>query len=439
MALLVVGCSFRNTPIELREQLAFTGAGLARALDEFHVRYSCEVVILNTCNRVEIYLARSDSAAGLNAPLVAQVLADMHGVSAEAIIPHLYDYVGAAAVGHLLRVACGLDSLIVGDGQITGQVREAYEKTRAHACAGPVLNALFQHALRTAKSIRTQTGIARGRVSIASAAVDYIRQVFSHFADKTVLVIGAGKMSRLTLRHLLELHPKHILVTNRSPERAKTLAYDCAGQVVSWDQLDDALAVVDVVLSTTGAPEPIISWSRYQKILARRTKGTVVILDIAVPRDFDPRIHDGERTCLFNIDDLSRLCEQRLAERHRHVEAAEALVAEQTQIFLQEWARRRNGPVIAHLTRNLESKRQMVVQDLFAKLNNRLSEDDKRYIEGAFRSFQNQVLYDPLRALAEETTQNVPTAAGQTLLDALRKLFGLKESPAVAGCDLART
>jgi glutamyl-tRNA reductase len=292
-------------------------------------------------------------------------------------------------------------------------------------CAGPgpMLHALFPHARRVAKRVRTETGISRGHVSVSSAAVDYVRQVFDHFGDKTILVIGAGKMGELTLRHLKELQPRKILVTNRSPEKAEAVARGCAGRPVAWEHLDDALTEADIVLSTTGAPEPIMTRRRFEAILARRTGGTMVILDIAVPRDFDPRIHDGDRACLFNIDDLQRIREQTLKERHKHLGPAETIVEQEVQRFLGDWRRRRHGPIIARLTQECEARTQAIVGQLLAKLNGKLSDGDRRYIEGAFRLLQNQFLHGPISALADEARD-----PGQhTLLEALRKLFRLEE------------
>jgi glutamyl-tRNA reductase len=254
--------------------------------------------------------------------------------------------------------------------------------------------------------------------------VDYVRQVFDHFGDKTVLVIGAGKMGELTLRHLRQLGPRGIVVTNRSPEKAQAVAQGCGGEAVPWDRLDDALARADIVLSTTGAEEPIMTAERYRPIAARRTK-PVVILDIAVPRDFDPRIHDGDRTCLFNIDDLRRVRDRTLAERLHHVAAAEAMVEQEARLFMTDWARRRHGHVIARLTQDFEDKREVVMGELFARLNGRLSDEDRKYIEGAFRLLQNRFLNGPIRALKEEAHVEPEPAAGHTLLDALRKLFRL--------------
>lgn len=423
MKLLVVGCSFRTAPVGLRERLAFDEARLRRALEELTARFEGEAVILSTCNRVELYVARPGSAQPLDDGLLAEFFAEVHQIPLAELRPHLYAQRDAEAVRHLFRVAASLDSLIVGEGQIAGQVKRAYEQAQAAAAVGPLLHALFQHARLTARRVRTETGIARGHISVSSAAVDYVRQVFEHFGDKTVLVIGAGKMGELTLRHLRGLRPRRILVTNRSPDKAAEVAKGCGGRMVPWQELDFALIKADIVLSTTGAPQPIVTKERYEGVLARRTGGTAVILDIAVPRDFDPDIHDGDRVCLFNIDDLKRIREQSLKERLKYVAPAEAIVEQEQRRFLADWARRRHGPVIARLTEDLEAKRQAIVKQLMGRLNGKLTEAEKAYVQGAFRLLQNQFLHGPISALTEEGHES----GGHTLLEALRKLFRLQE------------
>ena len=424
MNLLAIGCSYRTTPVEVRERLAFNDEQRGRALDLLASRLGHEAVILSTCNRVELYLA---PLPGANAPAepITDFLAHFHGLPPAEVRPHLYVHPNQQAVRHLFRVAASLDSMLVGEGQIAGQVKKAYEQALAQDSTGPLLNALFPHARRTAKRARTETGISQGHVSVSGAAVEQVKEVFDHFGDKIVLVIGAGKMGELTLRHLRALHPRRILVTNRSPDKARQVAQGCGGEAVPWEKLDEVLARADIVLSTTGAPEPIVTWERYQRIVARRTSGRVVILDIAVPRDFDPRIHDGDQTCLFNIDDLGKIREATLSRRRHHIAPAEAIVEQEAQRFFKDWARRRNGPVIECLTRDLEQKRQAVVKNLLARLNGKLDDADKQFIEGAFRRLQNQFLHGPISALSEET--HAEGAGGHTLLEALRKLFRLQD------------
>jgi glutamyl-tRNA reductase len=423
MMLLVVGCSFRITPLDLRERLSFDESTLRRALEEIDTRYDSEAVILSTCNRVELYTGRPVAGVSVDAELMGEFLCQFHDVPKERLQPYLYQHTDANAVRHLFRVVSSLDSMIVGEGQISGQVKQAYEVAQSCGTAGPLFHALFQHAARVAGRVRSETGIARGHVSVSSAAVDYVRQVFDHFEDKTVLVIGAGKMGELTLRNLRHLRPRRILVTNRSPDKAKAVAADCNGTPVAWEQLDDVLAEADIVLSTTGAPEPIVTQERFAKISARRKGAALVILDIAVPRDFDPRIHDGDRTSLFNIDDLKRIRDRTLQDRLKHVEPAEAIVEQEKRRFLNDWSRRRHGPVIARLTEEFEAKRRAILKQLLKRLDGRITEEERALIEGAFRLYQNQCLHGPISALTEEPQES----GGHTLLEALRKLFRLQD------------
>lgn len=422
MNLLLVGGNFKTMPIELRERLAFDGPKLGAALAELASRFGCESAILSTCNRVEVYTARAGVEIALGADLIAEFITQFHQIPYDQIRPSLYTLPDQDAVRHLFRVASSLDSLIVGEGQIAGQVKKAYEAAHVIGTAGVVLHSLFQQANAVAKRVRTETGISKGHVSVSSVAVDYVRQVHDHFDDKTILVIGAGKMGALTLKHLRELKPQRILVTNRSPEKAHAVAAECGGTVVAWEQLDDALVDADIVLSTTGAPEPIMTRRRFDAILARRSRGTMVILDIAVPRDFDPRIHDGDRACLFNVDDLKRIQEETIKERQAHLRPAEAIVEHEVNRFMKEWRRKKTGPIIAQLTQEFEAQRKAILSELFAKLNGKLSKEEKAYVEGAFKLWQNRILHGPISALAEET----PEPEKHTLLEAMMKLFRLE-------------
>jgi glutamyl-tRNA reductase len=421
MELLALGCSYRNTALEVREKLAFNDEQSARALHHLAAEFGFEAVLLSTCNRVELYLARPSNPAQVCD--VPRFLAEFHGLSPEMVRPQLYVHHNLEAVRHLFRVSASLDSMLIGEGQIAGQVKKAYDKSLALGVTGPILNLLFPHARRVAKRVRTETGISQGHVSVSSAAVDYVRGVFDHFGDKTVLVIGAGKMGELTLKHLAAQKPRRILVTNRSPDKALAVARGCGGEAVPWDRLDEAMGMAHIILSTTGAPEPIVTLERYRKI---RHNAFTVILDIAVPRDFDPRIHDGEETFLFNIDDLMKLRETTLARRRDHIPPAQAIVEQEAQRFMKDLAGRKVGPVIAQLTREVEAKRQAIVSHLLTHLNGKLSDSDKAYIEKAFSLMQNQILHAPITALREESGG---VATGRhTLVEAVCKLFRLPEA-----------
>ncbi|MEZ6139433.1 MAG: glutamyl-tRNA reductase [Zavarzinella sp.] len=415
------GLSVHSASVELREKLAFNDALRDRCTNELSARFGAETVLLSTCNRVELYMARGDGEQLPEIGLIAEYFGEIHHIEPELISSHLVERQNQGLIAHLFRVAASLDSLIVGEGQIAGQVKDAFESAMRAGHTGPFLNALFQAAQRVAKRVRTETPIAEGHVSVSSVAVDFVCQVFDHFSDKNVLVIGAGKMGRLTLKHLQELAPKRILITNRSPEKAQLLADACNGTAVPWENLDEALTQADIILSTTGSPEVIVTKQRYAAVRAQRGRKTTVILDIAVPRDFDPAIHDAESTFLFNIDDLKAVREQAIARRRGYIDQAEAIVAQEVKQFEEDWSRRKSGPVIAELTKEFETKRQQILADLMPKLNGKLSDKERKDIEAAFRLFQNRLLHGPISVLsqsAREGNQN-------SLLDAIRKLFGL--------------
>lgn len=423
MNLRAIGCNVASAAVELRERLAFDPAKLAHALAELPARYGAEAVVLGTCNRVELYLARPEEDAPVHSPLIAEFLGEVHGVPADDVRPHLYEHADADAVRHLLRVASGLDSVVVGETQIAGQVKEAYDAAHKAGATGPLLNTLFPTALRVSKRVRTETKVAEGHVSVSSAAVDFVREVFETFTDKTVLVIGAGEMGRLTLNHLKELNPARVLVTNRSAERAAAAAAEYGGQPVPWEQLDDSLAQADIVLSTTGAPEYIVQRRWFEdRVRPRRGGRALVVFDMAVPRDFDPRLHDGDRVSVFNVDDLNRVADQAAAARRKHLPAADAIVAAEVAKFVQDWNRRKDGPVIGQLTAEVDRVREAVLVPLLAKMKGKLSPAELEYIEGAFRLFQSKLLHGPIAALREAHH----TGHAGTLREALMKLFGLK-------------
>jgi glutamyl-tRNA reductase len=422
MNLLIVGANFCTAPMHLRESLAFDREKLPRALNELTVRYGCEVVILSTCNRVEVYLARYQSEIAPDAALITEFLAEVHGIPIESLLPCVYSHAGIAAVQHLFRVVSSLDSLVLGEGQIAGQVKRAYEQAKQLGTVGPVLHGLFQHARQVAKRVRSETGVSQGKVSVSRLAVDYLTEVFDHFHDKTVLVIGAGKMGSLTLRQLKALKPGRILVTNRSPQKAEQVAVGCGGLAVVWSDLDRAMAKADIILSTTGAAQPIVTLESFRQILPQRHGRPVAIIDIAVPRDFDPRIAELDLVnLLVNIDDLHAIRDKILKTRSKHLPAAEAIVSAEQARFFKEWNRRQSGPAIARISQDWDAIRHQVQMHCFNKLNGKLSEEDKAIIEGAFKLLQNKLLHGPISVLREEAHKE----SNRGLLDAIYKLFRL--------------
>jgi glutamyl-tRNA reductase len=425
MMLLAVGVHHRTASVAWRERLALSREGWPAFLQALAEQFQCEVAAINTCNRMEVYLGCLFGEVTLPpAEEVVRNLAFLQGVEAAELQTAVFSLQDSDALRHLFRVTASLESIVLGEAQIAGQVKESYELAQQAGTVGPVLHAVFQHTRVVAKRIRTETGLTQGKISVSSLAVDYLRQVFDHFGDKTVLVIGAGKMGELTLRQLQQLQPKKILITNRSPAKAKEVACRCGGDPWAWDALDEAMARADIILSTTGAPQPIVSLERFTKVAYHRAGRPVAIIDIAVPRDFDPRISDlDEVDILVNVDDFQQIRDRVLAQRLKCVPVAEEIVAAELDKFQKEWARRWTAPTIARLHEGWNLIRQDVQQQCLGKLNGKLTKEDQAVIEGAFKLLQNKLLHAPIAVLQEEAK----AGRGRGLMEALRKLFRLHD------------
>jgi glutamyl-tRNA reductase len=371
---------------------------------------------------MELYVAAEQVAAAPDSDLVGRFLASFQNVPIAELSPNLYSSNDRDVVRHLFEVAGSLDSLVPGESQILGQVKDAYRTAQQCGATGPVMNALFQKAIGVGKQIRSSTEIARRRVSVSSVAVEFACEIFQadQFHQKTVLVIGAGKMSDLTLEHLSELRPGRILVTNRTAVKAQESASRWRGQAVPFERLDDWLAESDLVLSTTGAPQPIVTRDRFASVMVRRAGRPVFIVDIAVPRDFDADVGDLENVYLYNIDDLERQRDKNVNAREREMIKARTIVDRESASFLQELSHQRHaGPVISQLRQEWESRRTAELDRLFAQRPN-LSAEDREAIARTLERFQNQLLNQPLSAL-RSAAENGHHHRG--LLDALKRLF----------------
>jgi len=421
--IVLIGCNHRSAPVAMRERLACDGPKLDRALDAFAERFpAVETVVLSTCNRMELVAASEQPAAAPELESAAAFLASFHGVAAAELRPHLYFHADQDAVRHLFEVAGSLDSLVPGESQILAQVKDAYRVALEHGLTGPVMNALFQKAIAVGKQIHTATEIARKKVSVSSVAVEFACEIFQaeQFPQKTVLVIGAGKMGELTLEHLRELRPGKILITNRTAQKADEAAARCGGRSVPFERLDDWLTEADLVLSTTGSPQPLVNRHRFAVIMHRRGNRPVFIVDIAVPRDFTPDIGDLENVYLYNIDDLERERGKNLQAREREMLKARAIIDRETTAFLAELAHQRHsGPVISQLRQEWAARRDAELARLFAQRPN-LTPEDRSAIARTLERFQNQLLHQPVSAL-RSAAENGHHHHG--LLDALKRLF----------------
>jgi glutamyl-tRNA reductase len=422
--LVLVGCNHRSAPVAVRERLAFDARTVGTALAAFADRYpEVEAVLLSTCNRVELYAASEQPGLVPDADQLAAFLAGCHGADASPFRPHLYDKIDRDAVRHLFTVSGSLDSMVPGESQILGQVKDAHRVARERGLTGPLMNTLFNRAIAVGKQIHSATQIAQKKVSVSSVAVQFACEIFeaSQFPHKTVLVIGAGKMGELTLEYLCALHPGRILITNRSPGKAAEAALRWNGQPVPFERLDDWLAASDLVLSTTGSPEPLVGRQRFAEVMRRRGNQPVFIIDIAVPRDFAPDVGDLENVYLYNIDDLERERAKNLRAREQEVLKAQAIIDRQVVVFLKDLEHQRHsGPVISQLRREWDARREAELARLYAERPG-LTPEDRAAVAHAFERFQNKLLHSPISALRSAAADGAPHG----LLDALKRLFGV--------------
>ena len=378
--LVLLGVNHTTAPIEVRERLAIPAGHLAEATRTLMATPGVqEALIVSTCNRVE-FLALEEGQAGAEAKLKS-FLQDYFSVPLSAVDPHLYELRGREAVRHLFRVASSLDSMVVGEPQILGQVKEAWAVAREVGAIGGNLDPLFQRAFSVAKRVRTETLIGSSSVSIASVAVDLARKIFGGLKGKTVLLVGAGKMSELAARHLIRHGASSILVANRTEARAQKIAESIAradveegaaavkAEVLPFDALYAEAARADIVITSTGAPQPLFGRSHARHFLEQRRNRPMFFIDIAVPRDVDPRMNEVEGCFVYDIDDLQQVAQANQADRHKEAAAAESIVAEEVELYQQQMRSREAGPAIRALQEQAEAIREAELARTLAKLS----------------------------------------------------------------------
>ena len=422
----MVGCSHRHSSLEVRERLAFTPAQTLDALAAWRVTHpTAEAVLLSTCNRVEFYAAAAGPDSPFGTPALIQYLADFHNVPVEEIRSQLVTLDDAAVVHHLFRVAAGLDSMVVGESQILAQVKQAYELARQIGSTGPVTHGFFQAALRVARRVASETSLHRHKVSIPSVAIaDFASRIFEQFDDKQVLVIGAGEMAQETLQYLVDAGANKLVVLNRDLQRARDLADNWQGRAAPWAALADQLVAADVVVSTTGADRPVVSLDFYRDQVARRRhQRPLFVLDLAMPRDFDPAIREELGVYLYGIDDLTEACERNRQARAAELPAAERLIDEETRSFVAETRHRATGPIIARFRQGLETVQAAELERLYARLPE-LDEHSRQEIGQFADRLVSKMLHPPLESLRDESRNGSPHG----LLEALQRLFQLKDS-----------
>jgi glutamyl-tRNA reductase len=424
MPIAVVGANHKTAPIEVRERLAM-GRGEAPVVlaDLVDSGVTAEAVLLSTCNRTELYMSLADLGRGEAA--FRAMLADRVEMPVERVNGYLYLHRDHTAVEHLFRVAAGLDSMVLGEPQIQGQVKEAYQLSReTRGLGGPVvgatLNRLFQNALNIGGRVRSETDLGLGAASISTAAVELAKKIYGSLRGRNALVMGAGEMSETTLECLRAEGVRSWLVTNRTYARAAELAQKWGGRAVAWEELGTALPGADIVICSTSAPHPVLSLERFREALPQGASRPVCIIDIAIPRDVDPRVGDEPNVFLYNIDDLRQIVDDSIDRRRAEIPRAEQIVAAGAEEYWNWYSSLAVVPTIRDLRERSEAVRQLELDKTLRRLSH-LPAQDQQAIDALTRSLLNKILHTPTIRLREAANNG----RGTSVLDSVRYLFEL--------------
>ena len=421
MKLLITGVSHKTAPVELREKLAFAESILPRALADLTAREGIsEAVILSTCNRVEIIVSAADQTDPSAA--VDSFLYEARGVSPSALSPCIYRLGGQDAIHHLFRVASSLDSMVVGEPQILGQLKTAYAHAKEENCLNGLLDAILSRAFSVAKRVRTETGIGQMAVSVSYAAVELARKIFGSLEGRTIMIAGSGKMSELAARHLRRSGAAHIFVTNRTYERAQELATIFQGTPVEYTRFTGMLPEVDILIASSGAPHHILTKEDMQRVISARRNRPMFLIDIAVPRNIDPAVHDIDNVFLYDIDDLQEVVNSNLRERLKEADRAEALVSEEVERMMARLKVQEVPPTIISLQEQLEQIRAAELERTRRKLG-ALTPDQEEALDSLTRAIINKIAHGPISELRSQAGQ----PEGVHIVAAIRRVFHLKD------------
>lgn len=416
--ILTVGLNHRTASVEVRERLALTDSQLDDANSRLRsLEGILEAVTLSTCNRVELVVCSSDSERGL--AQIRRFLSQDEGGGMPDLERHLYAYRGAEAVRHLFRVASSLDSMVVGEPQILGQLKEAYARAASVGATGAILHRCFHKAFSVAKRVRTETGIAAGSVSVSSAAVELASKIFDRLDGKTALLIGAGKMGELTARHLVAHGVGSMMVTNRTFDRAVELAREFHATPVPFENYARYLHMADIIIGSTAATDFVLSDVQVHEALRERKGRPIFCIDLSVPRNFDPRINELSNVYLYDIDDLGGMAEENLDERAQEAEKAERIVDEEVGAFLRWLGQLEVVPTIVALREKMEAIRRGEIEKAPGALRG-LSPEQQKALDALTSAIVNKILHTPLTCLKQHNHR------GEAFyIDATRRLFGL--------------
>jgi len=418
MRLYAVGLSHRNAPVELRERVDFTRGGVEQALAALAARsVGRELVVLSTCNRAEVYAIGENDATP---QAVSRFFSEYHNIPHDQMAAHLYVRSGADAARHLFRVAAGLDSLVVGEPQIFGQVKAAYAAAHEGRFTAALMNRLFHSAFAAGKRVRSETGLGEGAVSVSYAAIALAKKIFGDLKGRSVLIVGAGEMAKLTGVHLRAQEVNQITIASRTLLSAQTLAAHLGGTAVPWEALDPALHAADIVVTATGASEPVLTRARLDDAMRRRRGRPLFIIDIALPRDVEASAGDLDQVFLYNIDDLQAIVQENLARRTAELSRAEAIVEEEVAKFVAWMQSREIVPTVVALRQRFEAIRQAELARLEPKLTG-LPPEARHRVEEITRLIVEKLLLTPTEQLKSVSDEAMIVAYA----DALNRLFSL--------------
>jgi glutamyl-tRNA reductase len=425
LGFVVVGTNHRQAPVEFRERVAFVPDEMQGFLRRTHdALQNSDCFMLSTCNRTEVYVLHGDRNGA--ARHVRQLLAEFKAIDPAADAKNFYEYHGRGAIEQLHRVACGLDSQVLGEAQILQQVKDGFDASLAANVLGVVGEHLLDAAIRCGKRARAETGISSGAVSVAFAAVGLAHKVFGDLTARAALVVGAGATGALVAKHLRDHGIGRLLVANRGMDRARALAAEMRGEPMNLDDVARGLAQVDVVITATSAPAPLIDSAMVRTAMKARQHRSFLLIDIGVPRDVDPEVSRIDNVFLHDVDGLNVMIEQNLQRRRREVPKVERIVQEEVDRFL-EWHRNLHaGPVIKELRGSLEALRDQEIQRHAAHL----SAEQRGAVEQVTRSLLNKILHRPTVLLREAAVQG---DAGRRRIEAVRDIFGLEGSAPLPG------
>jgi glutamyl-tRNA reductase len=420
MGIIVVGLSHKTAPIEVREKLNFPESTLPDALRKLMAYEGIrESLIVSTCNRVEIYASVQESAKGIDR--IKQFISDFHGLSREALEQSLYVYPDSQGVRHTFRVASSLDSMVLGEAQILGQLKDAFDIALKTKTTSTILNKLIKKAISVAKRIRTETKLAEGAVSISSAAVELAKKIFGELEGKNVMLLGAGEMAELAAQHLLGNGVKNIMVANRTFERAEELAKDFKGDAIRFEHFPDALMMVDILICATGAPNYVVNRDMVSRALKERRHKPIFMIDISNPRNIDPEVDKVDNVYLYDIDDLQSKVDVNTEGRAREAGKAEEIVMQEVETYLA-WERALDAvPTIVDLREKVEDVRKRELEKTIASWDG-ITEDEKRAVEAMSQAIVNKLLHAPLVVLKQAASAS---DTGDNTIAVARKLFNL--------------